>query len=120
MLAVPKTHSSKHYHPNSPTQVERPYDEPLQRFGGDAHRSVKDVSTFAKAHGGRVYDITVTHDGKFLISVSEDKYIKIWSLDSEDAPSKPDTMLSQADKIYSIGEPPPFACAQNPLLLPKH
>ncbi|GMH71405.1 hypothetical protein TrLO_g3881 [Triparma laevis f. longispina] len=79
---------------------ERYYDEPLQRFGTKQARGSDEDER--RAHEGRVYDITVTHDGKFLISVSEDKFIKVWSLqDPENPPGTPDQVFVQGDKIYS-------------------
>ena len=86
-------------------QEIRPYDEPLFRFGIDQEKSVKDVADLARAHEGRVYDLTVSHDGKFLISVSEDKFIKVWDIhDLNTAPGTPECFFLQGDKIYSIGE----------------
>ncbi|GMH77433.1 hypothetical protein TrST_g9197 [Triparma strigata] len=82
---------------------KRPYDEPFFRFGIDQEKSVKDVADLARAHEGRVYELTVSHDGKFLISVSEDKYVKIWGIeDSNTAPGLPECLFLQGDKIYSI------------------
>lgn len=84
-------------------QDERYYDEPLQRFGTKQAKGSDEDER--RAHEGRVYDITVTHDGKFLISVSEDKFIKVWSLqDPENPPGTPDQVFVQGDKIYSTGE----------------